>query len=740
MTQDTVICPSCRKQIPPPSLQSRPEPLCPLCGEPLVEPELASEQPKPKERPRADRTCRPRSLQSSATAGTLRATSPTGVSLPASALIALTLSAAFYAGLHTTLKGGYLWGLFLTHGWVPPTIVFLGTWAAAILLLKTLAVLRQRAALRVDPLPLEPGETVKPNNVAEFLEHVRGLPSPARGSIFLRRVRCALEHFESRGNTADTQRMLQAQAGMDADSVDSSYTLLRVLIWAIPILGFIGTVVGIGEAVAGFSGSIENVEDMALIKESLTGVTTGLSTAFETTLVALVVSILVMFPARSLQKAEEDLLGAVNEYCNDDLLLRLESPEDAVSGKGSEVREAILALTAQQGAEFKRWSEQLESAGQSIAERIEKTWTSVQERLELGWTKHLGQIQSVLDGVARDRKEFSESVRSLHETQLKKLSESTEAAVEAARSVTTEITSARSARDEAAEKMLASFSTHLTRTTDRALERHLAGIETVQKSVSGLAETIADLGRRYNGTRDTLLTNAREGVKAVRDELQKLTGGLLERYSEQLQGMDRTAATLSGSLTQLGQQADSAQHAMLEQTRGGAAAVREEIQALARTVGKTLQGQVKVSRDLREQIVKGAEESVAGLHEETRLADKRMRQFLATLQALSRSIESTLGKKVERAAAELGRTTESSEKLTKIQYALASNLKVLATSKPLLGAVSRLTQSVGRLEETVSVLGPHLADTLESVDRAAVPTNGQSRWFRGRSVSGVTRR
>ena len=44
--------------------------------------------------------------------------------------------------------------------------------------------------------------------------------------------------------------MLKSQSEIDATMVDSSYVLIKVFIWAIPILGFIGTVLGISEAVS----------------------------------------------------------------------------------------------------------------------------------------------------------------------------------------------------------------------------------------------------------------------------------------------------------------------------------------------------------------------------------------------------------------------------------------------------------------------------------------------------------
>jgi len=115
--------------------------------------------------------------------------------------------------------------------------------------------------------------------------------------------------------------VLASQSELDSHEVGSSYALLNVFIWAIPILGFIGTVMGLGTAVGSLG--VQDTTDIEGIKESLGAITGGLGVAFDTTLVALIMSLMLKFPASSLQKAEEDLLNWVDEYCNENLLKRL---------------------------------------------------------------------------------------------------------------------------------------------------------------------------------------------------------------------------------------------------------------------------------------------------------------------------------------------------------------------------------------------------------------------------------
>ncbi len=101
---------------------------------------------------------------------------------------------------------------------------------------------------------------------------------------------------------------------------ESSYTLPRILVWAIPLLGFIGTVLGISSAVNGFSGFLDNAAEIDQIKEGIGTVTSGLAVAFDTTLLALLLSVLVMIPLVLVERQESKLLLATDVFINDNLL------------------------------------------------------------------------------------------------------------------------------------------------------------------------------------------------------------------------------------------------------------------------------------------------------------------------------------------------------------------------------------------------------------------------------------
>ena len=253
-----------------------------------------------------------------------RASGPTDLHLGLTMAVAAGATVVFYAAVVFPLSGTYVGALFGERGWVPYVISFLSLWAAVVLLLKYRLVIRQRHALQLDLLPRRIGERITPGNASAFVAHLGELPDSTSGNALVRRIRRALEHFEARRDGREVVDQLASQAQTDADAVESSYTMLRVFIWAVPILGFIGTVIGIGAAVGGFSESVGGAVDLEVMKDSIGSVTSGLGVAFDTTLLALVMSIFIMFPTSSLQKAEEDYLTQVDDYCRRNLVARLD--------------------------------------------------------------------------------------------------------------------------------------------------------------------------------------------------------------------------------------------------------------------------------------------------------------------------------------------------------------------------------------------------------------------------------
>jgi len=107
-----------------------------------------------------------------------------------------------------------------------------------------------------------------------------------------------------------------------------SFALPRFMVWAIPILGFIGTVWGISNGIAHFSDAMtatNSVTDVSsMLKDNLPLVTNSLATAFDTTLLALLLSVPLMMTMIALEKREEAYLIQLDQQWFHEIKPRLE--------------------------------------------------------------------------------------------------------------------------------------------------------------------------------------------------------------------------------------------------------------------------------------------------------------------------------------------------------------------------------------------------------------------------------
>ena len=286
--------------------------------------------------------------------------------------------------------------LFVARGWIPYVIVLVTCWGLALLVLKAIAVKRQQgyAELELELIPLEIGLQITPDNVDQFLDHLGSTPIAQRLSILGRRIQAALEHFKSRKSVPEVQEYLAKHAEIDASSVDAGYTLLRAFIWAVPILGFIGTVIGISAAVGELRTALDAGQD---IREGLEGITQGLSTAFDTTLIALIMAILLLFPTESLRKSEYQMLDRIEFFANEQLLRRM---TDVGEGPDLErmpdvVKDALGAAFQEHQRWLVEWQAQVAELGRIVGGEFEQVVMRVEDRMSNTETKRLDRLSDV---------------------------------------------------------------------------------------------------------------------------------------------------------------------------------------------------------------------------------------------------------------------------------------------------------------------------------------------------------
>ncbi len=419
----TFACPSCGK-----SLKTREDSVgrkarCPYCRTSVtVPPSPAAESgeetessvldfARPGVGPRAK--SHPKSDQPTGAADSIDSTS---VPMLWTAAGGLVLTIVFYLLLFP-LPDMYFRQLFYERGWVTPTEAFLLFWSVTILGFKGRKLLQQRESMLLDVLPESLSRDISVDKIDTFVEHVHQLPVDTGFSFLTQRVLRGLEHFRVRRSTAEVATVLSSQSEIDTHSVSSSYALLNVFIWAIPILGFIGTVQGLGSAVGSLG--VADATDVDGIRESLGTITGGLGIAFDTTLVALIMSLLLKFPASSLQKSEEDLLNWVDEYCNENLLKRLKEDRDAAPRDefSRRLQQAIDAAMVSHHAELRSWSNKLSEIGGKLTSEVLKGWGVIQEDLQQQHGHRLEQVNQAVERFCQVTQQLADNATQLGELQ-----------------------------------------------------------------------------------------------------------------------------------------------------------------------------------------------------------------------------------------------------------------------------------------------------------------------------------
>lgn len=252
----------------------------------------------------------------------------TTASATLSFVTAALLTAVFYAGLTMGLQYGRLdfkWfaDMFLERGPCPYPTVFLFFWALSLLLFKWRKVKLQKRALNLSLLPMEPDFVLNAATSRAVRERMGQLVDNPHHFLLLNRIDLALANLHNIGNPADVATILKIQSENDEAQMASSYGLVQGFMWTIPVLGFIGTVLGLSEAIGSFAQVIQAGGDMEQIRTSLQSVTGGLATAFETTLIALVCAMILQLLISFIQAGESRFLDDCNEFCHKQIAGRL---------------------------------------------------------------------------------------------------------------------------------------------------------------------------------------------------------------------------------------------------------------------------------------------------------------------------------------------------------------------------------------------------------------------------------
>lgn len=261
--------------------------------------------------------------------------------------------------------------------------------AMAALIIRLLTLAPQWMALKYEPLEAPPAGGQPVEDAPRLLEQLDRLPSLYQDSYFVERLRAAIVHVQRKDSSESLEKHLRHLEEVDLDRMANGYSFVRVLIWAIPSLGFLGTVIGIAAAI----GHLQFDGDSVV--ESLKLVISPLTYAFDTTALSLILSIPVMFGKYAVERVETSLLSEVDRRTEEEMVGRFfqygtsNDPNVAAVRRMSEqvVRtvEAMAARQAQVLAEtldnsHRHWIEISSTTSRLFDESLQDTLHSTLER------------------------------------------------------------------------------------------------------------------------------------------------------------------------------------------------------------------------------------------------------------------------------------------------------------------------------------------------------------------------
>lgn len=325
---------------------------------------------------------------------------------------------ALTIGFYSLIQAGYIEGqavhrYFTSHPveYVSMALFFVGV---TTLLFKAVSVLGQLKLFTKPLLPPAPVDGESADMCRQHLATLAKLPKEHQHDYLIARLRKALEHVQRRGGADMLDDELKYLADADAAALHSSYALMRIIVWAIPILGFLGTVMGITLAIA-------NISPEAL-EESLPQVTSGLAVAFDTTALALALSMVLMFLQFLVDRAENRLLANVDETVAAELAGRFHliggsnDPQVAAVRRMAEAVMQSMERLVNRQAEL--WHGTIEAAQQQWRQVANGTQQQVETALTNSLTRslkaHAQQIvESSQSAEERNRKHWEQITQSL---------------------------------------------------------------------------------------------------------------------------------------------------------------------------------------------------------------------------------------------------------------------------------------------------------------------------------------
>ena len=173
---------------------------------------------------------------------------------------------------------------------------------------------KDRKLLDKDYVKIGDAQVVLPEDARVYSRPLEALPREEQDGFLPRLLMVAYNRFGATRSVQDAAEAVRDECEFESASMDTKLSMVRFTAWAIPAVGFVGTVRGIGAALQEAQGAMGG---------DISGVTMGLGITFNATLTALVSCIIVMFWMHQLQQFQDRLVLDARTYVDRQLLRKL---------------------------------------------------------------------------------------------------------------------------------------------------------------------------------------------------------------------------------------------------------------------------------------------------------------------------------------------------------------------------------------------------------------------------------
>jgi biopolymer transport protein ExbB/TolQ len=428
------------------------------------------------------------------------------------------VTVAFYGAIphlpaHRELAERYFCGHPLEY--VQVALFFVGM---AILVARHLHVRAERRALALCDLGAPPASQAGSVPDAVLRNAHARLPHTLRHTQIARRLAEVAGHIRHRPSGKGLEDHIKYLDEQAADRIADGYSLLQNINWAVPIFGFLGTVMGITEAIASITPE--------QLDKSLTTVVGGLAIAFDTTAIALSCSVVLVFTYHFVKRSEEQVASEVAEISQCHLLpLFPENPH-----AGNPLAEAEIKAAQKFLDRTETLIETQTTLWQDSVEELRRRWNGTLEaqQQQLSAALHSG-TDKTLQGHAAQLDEFRQEFVRAYREAMRDLGRQLDQSAQARRDqdaalfaglddfsarLSTAIQSAQAASDERAAKLLSEVTSTIGGWQGQ-LQRTTRVVESQLEAINRQGELLAQLGEREQEL-ETLQRRLIDNIVALR--------------------------------------------------------------------------------------------------------------------------------------------------------------------------------------------------------------------------------